>query len=34
MTDLAQRTVNAAQQLYGASAAKKVKATFADRGIL
>jgi zinc metalloprotease ZmpB len=34
MTELAQRTVTAAQQLYGASAANKVKKAFADRGIL
>lgn len=34
MTDLAQRTVNTAQSLYGKSAAIAVKAAFQDRGIL
>jgi hypothetical protein len=34
MTDLAQRTVAAAQQLYGTSAARAVTTAFADRGIL
>jgi zinc metalloprotease ZmpB len=34
MPDLAQRTVNAAQALYGASAALIVQAAFHDRGIL
>jgi hypothetical protein len=34
MPDLAQRTVDAAQQLYGTSAAKAVGAAFQDRGIL
>jgi len=34
MTDLAQRTVAAAQQLYGNAAAKAVQRAFADRGIL
>lgn len=34
MTDLAQRTVNAAQQIYGNSAANAVRAAFQDRGIL
>lgn len=34
MPDLAQRTVDAAQQLYGNAAAKVVRKAFADRGIL
>jgi hypothetical protein len=34
MTDLANRTVAAAQRLYGNSIANKVRAAFADRGIL
>jgi hypothetical protein len=34
MTDLAERTVAAAQQIYGSSAAKAVRAAFQDRGIL
>lgn len=34
MTDLAQRTVNTAQSLYGNSAAKAVRSAFQDRGIL
>jgi hypothetical protein len=34
MPDLARRTVAAAQQLYGSSAAKAVTKAFADRGIL
>lgn len=34
MTDLATRTVNTAQRLYGNQAANKVHAAFADRGIL
>lgn len=34
MTDLAQRTVNTAQSLYGSSAAKAVQSSFQDRGIL
>jgi hypothetical protein len=34
MTDLANRTVEAAQSLYGKSAAKAVTQAFADRGIL
>jgi zinc metalloprotease ZmpB len=34
MPDLAQRIVNAAQGLYGNSVASKVRAAFADRGIL
>jgi Zn-dependent metalloprotease len=34
MTELAQRTVAAAQSLYGRSAAKAVTQAFADRGIL
>jgi hypothetical protein len=34
MTDLAQRTVNAAQQIYGTSAANAVRSVFRDRGIL
>lgn len=34
MVDLAQRTVNTAQQLYGNSAARVVKQAFAARGIL
>src|SRR4029453_3865236 len=34
MPDLANRTVAAAQSLYGTNAAKAVKTAFADRGIL
>jgi len=34
MPDLANRTVAAAQQLYGTAAAKAVKTAFTDRGIL
>jgi hypothetical protein len=34
MTDLANRTVAAAQQLYGSAAANSVRKAFADRGIL
>jgi hypothetical protein len=34
MTDLAARTVAAAQTLYGRSAARAVTQAFADRGIL
>lgn len=34
MPDLANRTVAAAQQLYGTAAAKVVSQAFADRGIL
>jgi len=34
MTDLANRTVAAAQSLYGRSAARAVTQAFADRGIL
>lgn len=34
MTDLANRTVAAAQQLYGTGAARAVHKSFADRGIL
>jgi zinc metalloprotease ZmpB len=34
MLDLANRTVAAARQLYGAAAARVVSKTFADRGIL
>jgi hypothetical protein len=34
MTDLAQRTVAAAQSLYGAGAANAVTAAFEARGIL
>jgi Zn-dependent metalloprotease len=34
MTDLATRTVNAAQQLYGSGVAIKVRKAFQDRGIL
>lgn len=34
MTELAQQTVNAAQQIYGNSAAKAVRDPFRDRGIL
>jgi hypothetical protein len=34
MTDLAQRTVAAAQRLYGNGAAKAVQKAFAARGIL
>jgi Zn-dependent metalloprotease len=34
MTDLAQRTVDAAQSLYGNSAANTVRTVFQDRGIL
>ena len=34
MVDLANRTVAAAQQLYGAAAAKVVRQAFANRGIL
>src|SRR5262245_16918971 len=34
MTDLANRTVAAAQSLYGRSAARAVAQAFADRGIL
>ena len=34
MVDLANRTVAAAQQLYGTSAANTVRAAFHDRGIL
>lgn len=34
MTDLAQRTVDTAQSLYGNSAAKAVESAFKDRGIL
>ncbi len=34
MTDLAQRTVTAAQQLYGNAAANAVRKAFVDRGIL
>ena len=34
MTDLANRTVLAAQQLYGSGAAGKVRKAFQNRGIL
>jgi Zn-dependent metalloprotease len=34
MPDLANRTVAAAQQLYGSAAATAVRAAFADRGVL
>ena len=34
MTDLANRTVAAAQSIYGKNAAKAVTQAFADRGIL
>src|SRR5262249_54981160 len=34
MTDLAERTVAAAQEIYGSSTAKAVRAAFQDRGIL
>ncbi len=34
MPELAQRTVDAAQRLYGTAAAKKVRDAFAARGIL
>ena len=34
MTDLANRTVGAAQQLYGNAAARTVRKVFTDRGIL
>ena len=34
MPDLAQRTVNAAQALYGTSAANAVRTAFKNRGIL
>jgi hypothetical protein len=33
MTDLANRTVAAAQQLYGNAAARAVRQAFVDRGI-
>ena len=34
MTELATRTVAAAQRLYGSQTANKVRAAFTDRGIL